>query len=593
MTNLVSMKTAPVAVSSSEEEYLHGHAPCVSCPSSDALAVYDNHVHCFSCKHHYMYTDPATDLPKFVATITRKNYTKKGQPKVIAHGEEAPAVGLVERKISKKTLDAYGVTVEYDNTGKIIKHFYPYLKQDIQQASKIRMTVEKDFRWSGSNDVDLFGQHLVSAGGRMITIVEGELDALSVMEMTGYPAVSVRSSSSVVDDCKRAFEYINSFETIVLAFDNDEDKIAPDGKVFNPGKDATEKVAKLFKPGKVKIMNLGKYKDANDFLVADDKQAWERAFWNARVFSVNGILPGSSLWDMITEEQDFSAVPYPFAGLNRKLYGLRTHELVTLTAGTGMGKTTLLKFLSVWVADNTSPGSNIGMIMLEESTRDTALGLMSAKAKIPFHLPDAQWTADQRKQAFEDTLGKDRFFIHENEHFDSSTINGILNQVRTMVKAYDCKYIILDHVSIVVSDQEHGDERRALDELVTKLKRLTMELGISIIIVSHLRRTQGAAAEEGGQVSLSDLRGTQAIAQLSNVVLALERNAQADDPMEARTTHLRVLKNRFCGRTGLAATITFDDVRYTFDEVEPEHPEAADKPEMKDQAYGGEGGTKH
>ena len=57
---------------------------------------------------------------------------------------------------------------------------------------------------------------------------------------------------------------------------------------------------------------------------------------------------------------------------------------------------------------------------------------------------------------------------------------------------------------------------------------------------------------------MSELRGSASIAQLSDMVIGLERNGQADDPIERNTTNVRVLKNRFCGTTGKAGGLLFD-----------------------------------
>ena len=54
------------------------------------------------------------------------------------------------------------------------------------------------------------------------------------------------------------------------------------------------------------------------------------------------------------------------------------------------------------------------------------------------------------------------------------------------------------------------------------------------------------------------LRGSASIAQLSDMVIGLERNGQAADPTERNTTNVRVLKNRFCGTTGPAGGLLFN-----------------------------------
>jgi len=59
-------------------------------------------------------------------------------------------------------------------------------------------------------------------------------------------------------------------------------------------------------------------------------------------------------------------------------------------------------------------------------------------------------------------------------------------------------------------------------------------------------------------VSLSHLRGSHSIAQISDCVIALERNQQADDEEEANTTRLRVLKSRYTGDVGIASSLIYD-----------------------------------
>jgi twinkle protein len=93
---------------------------------------------------------------------------------------------------------------------------------------------------------------------------------------------------------------------------------------------------------------------------------------------------------------------------------------------------------------------------------------------------------------------------------------------------------------------------------MTNLRSLTQETGATIHVVSHLRRVDGKKGHEDGlAVSLSHLRGSQAIAQLSDAVIGLERNQQADGEARNLTT-VRVLKNRYAGETGPATRLAFD-----------------------------------
>ena len=118
-------------------------------------------------------------------------------------------------------------------------------------------------------------------------------------------------------------------------------------------------------------------------------------------------------------------------------------------------------------------------------------------------------------------------------------------------------YVKLSSVSEVAVSE--GDERRAIDTIMTKLRSLVEETGAGIVLVSHLRRVDGNKGHENGvEVSLSHLRGSNSIGQLSDCVIALERNQQSDDIDEARTTRVRVLKSRYTGDVGLATHLLYD-----------------------------------
>ena len=137
--------------------------------------------------------------------------------------------------------------------------------------------------------------------------------------------------------------------------------------------------------------------------------------------------------------------------------------------------------------------------------------------------------------------------------------------------ALGCKYIILDHLSIVVSGLEGGDERRIIDNTMTKIRVLVEELGIGMILVSHLKRPNSDKGHEDGlKTSLAQLRGSAGIGQLSNMVLGLERDGQNPDPTVRNTTLIRVLKNRFSGLTGPSTYLHYDRNTSRLTEVFPD-----------------------
>jgi len=128
-----------------------------------------------------------------------------------------------------------------------------------------------------------------------------------------------------------------------------------------------------------------------------------------------------------------------------------------------------------------------------------------------------------------------------------------------MIVGLDCKWVVVDHLHMLLSASAEGDERRTIDTIMHKLRSIVEETNAGLILVSHLKRIEGNRGHENGvTVNLSHLRGSQSIAQLSDCVLALERNQQSDDPNEANTTHVRVLKSRYTGDVGMATHLMYD-----------------------------------
>ena len=519
------------------------HLPCPLCSSSDAVSVNaDNSAYCFSCQEYIR----EYDMELQPTTNSNNEYEVKDYMKESNYAE------IIDRNISEQTCKKFGVTVKMDNMGTITNHYYPYHDtQGAKIATKTRYTKLKEFSIQGNTkNSGLFGEHLFSKNKYCI-ITEGELDALSAYQMMlkgNYhtPVVSIKNGiSSAVKDIKTSLEWLeNNFDNVIINFDNDEQ-----------GRVGAMKVAELFSPGKCKVMHLPEgFKDASDCLTKNKIQIYNKTFWDAKVFAPDGIINANTLLDAVLKPISKSFVQYPFEGLNKITYGLRPSELVTFTAGSGLGKTQVMREVVHHIIKSTE--DKIGLLMLEETPVITSKGLMSVEANQRLHLPDVHVSKEEMKTYFDATVGTGRVYMFD--HFGSNSIDNIVSRVRFLAKGLDCKYIVIDHISIIVSDQQHGDERRALDEIMTRLRTLVQETGVSMIVVSHLRRPEGKGHEEGAATSLSQLRGSASIGQLSDMVIGLERDAQNDDPEVRNTTRIRVLKNRFSGITGPCCDLRYD-----------------------------------
>lgn len=510
--------------------------PCESCGSSDGNHTYpDGHTWCFVCETGVWpdgHTSDSSDTPtKTVNEMT--GFIEK----------------IADRGLSKATCQKYGITQEVGPDGHIIKHYYPYINTKTGEltATKKRICATKDFPWSGDRaDIGLFGQQTCKGRGKYITVTEGELDAAALSQMfdNRWDVVSLRDGAqSALKGLRGQLDFLEGYENIVLCFDADQ-----------YGREAVAAVQDLFSPGKLKIVTMPQgMKDAGECLTGGKQKEFISAWWDAKTYRPDGIVAGEDTWNAIIESTKVMSVPYPWQGLNELTLGIRCPELVTVTSGSGMGKSQIIREIEHHLLGATE--ENIGVLALEENIARTSMGIMSVAANRPLHL-EKDTPLDDLRPFWESTLGTGRYFLFD--HFGSTGIDNLLARCRYMAKALGCKYVILDHLSIVVSAQDNGDERKAIDAVMTQLRTLVQELSIGMFLVSHLRRTSGTSHEDGGRVSLSDLRGSQAIAQLSDCVIGLERNQQADDPVERNTTLVRVLKNRYTGETGPACYLHYE-----------------------------------
>ena len=558
-----------------------GNFACKDCGSRDNLSIYKkedddgNEYHdgfCWSCDKKYKSPSALANMGYEVGKLpeppegTRKQTPEEVKALVEDILENYENRGVRERKIPLAIAEMYDMRVGYHPvTGKISEHYYPVTKRD-EETGLVNITGfykrELPKKFSSIGDVSncqLQGQHLFEEGGpyatkaskKFIIVTEGYLDMLAVQcimkEISPKFLTAVVSLPNGINPkaIKQNYQFLNDYEKVLICVDQDD-----------VGRKGARELCKHLPLGKASIMSFSE-KDGCDMLKRKKFDEFRTAFWNAESYSPAGVVSGEGLWNIVSTPPENDCVYYPWEGLNDLTHGIRPSEMITLTAGSGVAKSTFARKILHHLLSETE--ENIGGIFLEESIRKTGLSIMSMEAKKLLHLPEVEYTNEEMQEAFQNTLGTGRVFLYD--HFGSADIDTISEAITYFVKAADCKYIFLDHISIMVSAGGHGDERKALDEICTKLRTLVQELDITLFIISHLKRPSGDKGhEDGAETSLAQLRGSAGIAQLSDIVLGFERNGQHPDPLERNTTTVRVLKNRFSGETGIATRILYNNV---------------------------------
>lgn len=513
------------------------HEPCPQCNSKNNLARYDDgHATCFGCG--YQDQPLKGEALKPIAPMA---------PPVTPLLDFIDIKALEKRGIDLDTCKLYGYGYSVHNNAKV--QVATYRDQHGKEVAQHIRDSSKRFRWLGdTSNMQLWGQHLWrqgigGKGGAFVVVTEGEIDAMSVSQVQGnrYPVVSLPNGAQSAKKYLAANAvWLSQFNRIVLCFDSDE-----------PGEKAAQEALTVLPLGKVAICRLPR-KDANEMLKAGEGDLLRDLLWKATPSRPDGIVNASELWDELIKPSAASICQYPWPQLNHMTRGFRKGEMTTICAGSGVGKSSVCREIAHHFLRQ---GLRVGYIALEESTKRTMQGIVGIELNKPIHLDPELATEQELRDGFDRVFGTGRCFLYD--HFGSMDPEHLINKIRYLADGEGADVVILDHLTIVISGLADLDERRAIDVTCTKLRQVVEQTGIGLILVSHLKRPEGRGHEEGAQTSLSQLRGSHAIAQLSDLCIGAERNQQGD-VAERNELQLRVLKNRFSGQTGPCDKLLYD-----------------------------------
>jgi len=503
-------------------EYVH--QPCPHCGSSDAYSYNtDKNVYfCFSCGAKGRLNEEECNLIEEEGMEMSDPYFKdyRGIP-----------AKVFEQNGSFFTKDAQG--------NEILHHQYP-------NGVKHR-TLPKSFKVSGKLD-KFFGQDDYS-GGRYVTITEGELDRLSVIQMLGsWPTVSVPGASPSKDFWANARSYLANFEKIVLSVDNDE-----------AGDALAEKFYRMF-PGKTYRVSHGKYKDANEFLQNGVGPQYKDSWWNAQKIKPDNIRASAEdFLKLYHETPDYEYFPTGIEELDDKIMGIHKGAFTVILAPTGIGKTEFMRYIE-WQALSNSQYS-IAICHLEETPLRSILGLAS------YALGDNVTRKDlvEEKGREEDVEAAFKIMTENEQLYQfqvktTDTVDDLVEQIRFLVEAMGVDYVFLEPLQDLISGNT-SEKESLLTDLTNKLKRLAPEINVGIVVIAH--------ANDDGEAKYC-----RSIVQGAAFEIVLHRDVDSEDKYEKNKTYVRVgRKNRVGGGSGPAGSLTFGVNTYTMTpDLGPQEP---------------------
>ena len=529
------------------------HKPCPyeECGSTDAFSynTESQSGRCHSCERKY---------PRVKDTLTdwaQDEYPTEGEQK--QEGWDMPQANIkpvptemltpvyrTVRDISSETHKYYGVKTFVDAQGKEIKQEYPYPSGGI----KTRF-FPKEFRATNLKSDELFGMNLWNAGScKIVTICEGELDAMSAYQMCKNPKyntafVSLPSATPSNKLWTKAADWLSSFDKIVLSIEHDDQ-----------GNAVAQRIANLY-PNKVYRVQHDKYKDANEFLQAGMGKDYFNAWFNAKKYTPENIINSPDQFlKMYNSADDHVYVPTGISDFDDLCMGLMQGHFTLFKAQTGIGKTEFMRYLEFNILKN-HPDISIAAWHMEETKLRTLLGLVSYDMKKNVTRKDLI-EEEQCEDAVRDSIHN----LTKNERFYQFFLNDeddpldILGHIRYLSQACGVRYVFFEPIQDIAANMG-GDESKEqfLADLSVRLSKLAAELGIGIVTIGH--------TNDDGAVKYCRM-----IEQRASVVVELQRDKMSEDLDERNTTQLLVTKNRPVGPTGYAGQLKFNPNSFTLEE---------------------------
>tara|TARA_Y100001973_G_scaffold22641_1_gene33771 strand:- start:529 stop:1995 length:1467 start_codon:yes stop_codon:yes gene_type:complete len=454
---------------------------------------------------------------------------------------------LPKRGITQETAKFwdYGLA-DYNGSPVQVATYKDHTGKDVAQHLRFK---DKKFIWLGDiSKIQLWGQHLwrqTNQGQVFCVCAEGEIDAMSISQVQGnkFPVVSLPSGAQSASKYLVMNElWLAGHLRTVLCFDNDK-----------AGDDAAIKATEVLAGVPVAIARLREFKDANEMLLAGKGEELRDLLWKAIPVKPEGIRDSADCWDEVIKKGADSICTYPWPKLNHMMRGIRRSEMNLITAGSGTGKSSMCRELAHHFLTR---GLKVGYIALEESIQRSLQGIIAVDLSKPIHLDSSLVEEEELRESFDRLCSTHR--LHLYDHFGSMDPDTLCQQIQYLAKVEGVDVVFVDHITIVVSGLDNVDERRSLDITVTKLRQIVEATGITLFLVSHLKRPEGRGHEEGTKVSLSHLRGSHSLAQLCDGCISASRN-QLGDAAERSELQLTVLKNRHCGSTGEADKLLYSE----------------------------------
>ena len=404
---------------------------------------------------------------------------------------------LKSRGISKETADKMKLFAADKFFGRLNKTSaaigFPYYRDGALVAVKYRSFPDKDYTQESGGAHDFFGiDHVIK--GKPLIIVEGEIDALTLMEAGVENAVSVPSGAPIKvadgkvspsEDKRFAFvwnarEIIDSAPYVIIATDQD-----------TAGQALAEELARRIGKDKCRLAKFD-MKDLNEVYL-DDPFRIEDILDNATPYPIAGLSTAESYMDRLNDLYAAGTGKGASTGYSSldNVYTIATSQLSVVTGYPSSGKSNFVDQLMVNLAKNDD--WKFAVCSFENQPEIHISRLMEIYTRKRFFDGKERMTQEEKDHAFK-WVNEHFLFIDTNGE-EPSTLESILERAKVAVKRMGIRGMVIDPYNYIDLNRD-STETEAISNMLSKVQRFVKTHDIHCWFVAHPSKINRSGVEQ-------------------------------------------------------------------------------------------------
>ena len=265
--------------------------------------------------------------------------------------------------------------------------------------------------------------------------------------------------------------------------------------------------------------------------------------------------------DALFAEASTEGVRVLFPPLAQIVPTLRPGQVITLGGGTGGGKSSLARQITI---DAARQGVGVAVFSMEMSGAEVVRAMACSIAEVSGRKIQQGTATETERHALARAVAEIEeagIYLCDNS---ALTVDAIRGEVKALQKRRSIGLIVLDYLQLIPGGAKGQNRTEAVDAISRSIKRMAMALRVPVLSLAQWSNKGSEAASEGQEPGLHHIRESGAIAQDSDIVLFIvaKRAEPGNVSNPVKAFKLAVKKHRG-GQTG-AVDIMFDSRITTF-----------------------------